>query len=104
MTLKEEIIDILQKKNNEISLQIIEVIDIFDEPELLELKAILSQEDPEKLKEALIYKHSLFQKTMDKIISLQKEFHQIKSECDEKKKKQENSNLDNELDNLLDTI
>ena len=104
MTLKEEIIDILQKKNNEISLQIIEVIDIFDDHELLELKAILSQDDPEKLKEALIYKHSLFQKTIDKIITLQKEFHKIKSECDEKKKKQEDSSLDNELDNLLDTI
>ncbi len=86
MTLKEEIINILQTKNNEISLQIIEVIDIFDEHELLELKAILSQVDSEKLKEALIYKHSLFEKTIDKIITLQKEFHQIKNECDEKRK------------------
>ena len=104
MTLKEEIIAILHKKNNEISLQIIEVIDIFDDHELLELKAILSQNDPNKLKEALIYKHSLFEKTIDKIITLQKEFHQIKSECEEKRKKQESSKLDNELDNLLDTI
>jgi len=104
MTLKKDIIDILQIKNNEISLQIIEVIDIFDDHELIELKAILIQSDPEKLKEALLYKHSLFEKTIDKIVTLQKEFHQIKNECDEKKKKEETAVLDNELDNLLDII
>jgi len=104
MTLQKEVIDILREKNNEISLQIIEVIDIFDEQELIELKAILSQNDPGKLKEALIYKHSLFEKTMEKIITLQKEFHQIKSECDEKRKKEKDLELNNELDNLLDTI
>jgi hypothetical protein len=104
MTLQKEVIDILREKNNEISLQIIEVIDIFDEGELIELKAILSQNDPGKLKEALIYKHSLFEKTMEKIITLQKEFHQIKNECDEKRKKEEDLELNNELDDLLNTI
>ena len=104
MTLRKEIIDILQIKNNEISLQIIEVIDIFDNHELIELKAILIQSDPEKLKEALLYKHSLFENTIDKIVKLQKEFHQIKTECDEKRKNNENKELDNDLDNLLETL
>jgi len=104
MTLRKEIIDILQIKNNEISLQIIEVIDIFDEHELLELKMILIQSDPEKLKEALLYKHSLFEKTIDKIVTLQKEFHEIKTECDKRKNDEENNKLDNTLDNLLDNI
>ena len=104
MTLRQEVIDILHKKNNDISLQIIEVIDIFNDDELLELKAILSQEDSEKLKEALLYKHSIFQKTIDKIITLQKEFSEIKKKCEEKRKRKENSQLDSQLDTLLDTI
>jgi len=104
MTLKKEVIDILEIKNNEISLQIIEVIDIFDDQELMELKMILIQSDPERLKEALVYKHSMFEKTMDKIISLQKEFHEIKNECIKRKTEKENNKLDQTLDNLLDNI
>lgn len=104
MTLRKEVIDILQIKNNEISLQIIEVIDIFDDHELLELKIILIQTDTEKLKEALLYKHSLFEKTIDKIVTLQKEFHKIKKEFDENKIEKENNELDNNLDKLLDNI
>jgi hypothetical protein len=46
MTLRKEVIEILQIKNNEISLQIIEIIDIFNDHELLELKMILLQSDP----------------------------------------------------------
>ena len=104
IALRKEVIDILQVKNNSISLQIIEVIEIFSVEELIELKLILSQDDPEKLKEALVYKHSLLKKTIDKIVMLQKEFHEIKSECDKRKIKKENQELDNTLDNLLDTI
>lgn len=104
MTLKKDVIDILQIKNNEISLQIIEVIDIFDDQELMELKMILIQSDPEKLKEALIYKHSMFEKTIDKIINLQKEFHEIKTECIKRKTEKESNKLDQTLDNLLGNI
>ena len=104
IALRKEVIDILQIKNNSISLQIIEVIEIFTVEELVELKLILVQNNPEKLKEALIYKHSLFKKTIDKIVILQKEFHEIKSECDKNKIEKENQELDNSMDNLLDNI
>lgn len=104
MTLRKEVIEILQIKNNEISLQIIEIIDIFNDHELLELKMILLQSDPWKLKEALLYKHSLFEKTIDKIVNLQKEFHEIKEECIKRKTEEENKQLDNSLDQVLNNI
>lgn len=104
MTIRKEVIEILQLKNNEISLQIIEVIDIFSDQELLELKLILLQSDPWKLKEALLYKHSLFEKTVDKIINLQKEFHEIKEECIKTKLEKENDDLDKSLDEVLNKL
>ena len=104
IALRKEIIDILKIKNNTISLQIIEVIEIFNVEELIELKLILKQDNPDKLKEALIYKHWLLEKTLDKIINMQKEFHQIKNEYESKKRKKENEDLDSSLDTLLNSI
>ena len=57
-----------------------------------------------KLKEALLYKHWLHKETLDKIIDLQKEFYEIKLEFEQNKKEIENKNLDEDLDDLLNTI
>lgn len=102
--MKEEIIEILKTKNSDISLKLIEVIDIFEPNELVELKIILEQQNPEKLKEALLYKYWLLRNTLDKIITLQRAFHEIKEECEKNKKENENKELDDNLDNLLNNI
>lgn len=104
MLVKKEVLEILKVKNNEISIQIIEIIDIFEEQELIELKIILLQNDVEKLKEALLYKHWVFKKTLDRILILQKEFHQIKTEYINNKTKKGEHKLEKQLDNLLENL
>lgn len=82
--LKEDIIKILVEKNNSISNKLIENIELFELPELEELKLILEQTCTKRLKEAAEYKNTQLNSTLDKITEIWTRVYELDREYKQK--------------------
>lgn len=96
--LREDIIRLLREKELKITKTIIENIDIFNREELKQLYLIINQDDPEKLKELLIYQKNNSLNALDRIMELNKQALKLEKDYINQKETKEQKDLDKILE------